>query len=313
MANETCIVIRHRDLVDNQIKENTIPITFLLDETNNVLEIKSGRDKRVLADFDMEKLPLVIWNEEFFWENKWYRVTFERTSLIYRGLFSEYGDLLADYCIKVFDENGDLIEKQVLTNYPVQYEEMYWFMDFSGDGFPDLAFCTEYILAKISSTTTHFLIWDTETSSYQPKTFPELYQERMFQPLWNTELSTVLFFAESNIEDRTLMHMYAYSDNEWKIVRRLEPVYAENEYDETVIPVYMGYKEIFYENNEIISQHMPKQDGVNAIWFDAGSVWCKDNIANIQLYPGEEWQEVTIQEGGLVWKKYVRCRISGDM
>lgn len=60
MANETCIVIRHRDLVDNQIKENMIPITFLLDETNNVLEIKPGRDNRVLADFDMEKLPLVI-------------------------------------------------------------------------------------------------------------------------------------------------------------------------------------------------------------------------------------------------------------
>lgn len=108
-VNESCIVIRHRDLVDNQIKENTIPIIFLPDETNNVLEITAGKDKRVLASSNTEKLPLSIWSEEFFWENKLYKVTFERTSLVYSGLFFENGDLLADYGIKVFDENGDLI------------------------------------------------------------------------------------------------------------------------------------------------------------------------------------------------------------
>ncbi|MBD5498467.1 MAG: hypothetical protein HDR11_12010 [Lachnospiraceae bacterium] len=309
-VNESCIIIRHRDLVDNQIKENTIPIIFLPDETNNVLEITAGKDKRVLVSSDTEKLPLSIWSEEFFWENKLYKVTFERTSLVYSGLFFENGDLLADYGIKVFDENGDLIAEQVLTNYPVRYEDMHWLIDFSGDGFPDLAFCTEYILAKFSSTTTHFLIWNMETSSYQPEIFPkqEVYEEVMFRPLWNTELSAVLFFAGSDIEDRIIMLMYAYADSEWKIIRRLAPVYEGNEDEQNETSAYIGYQEIFYDDNEIISRHMVEFEGINAIWFDTGSVWCKDNVTNIQLYPGEEWQEITIQEEGMTFVKYVRCR-----
>lgn len=300
LVKESGIDICYVDLADNQTKDCTIPIIFLPNEVSNVLELSLGKSERILMDTQTDDLPLLIWKEQFIGGNSLYEIEFERISPIYRGLFREYGELLADYSVKVVDEKGKVISDQILTNFPVQYEEMHWFIDFSDDGFPDLAFCTQYILAEYSSTATYFLIWNMETLSFQQKKFPiqEGNYEKMFRPLWNTKLSTILFFAGNDTEGKAIMQMYAYSDDEWEIIRGLEPVYEESQYE--------GYREVIYKNNKIIDEHRLEYEGASAIWFDANSVWCKDNIENIQLYPGEEWQEITVKINGITWKKYVK-------
>ncbi|MCM1213336.1 MAG: hypothetical protein NC548_02300 [Lachnospiraceae bacterium] len=102
--------------------------------------------------------------------------------------------------------------------------------------------------------------------------------------------------------------MYAYSDDEWKMVRKLEPVYQESKAGASEESACIGYQETFYENGEMADGRLLEVKDDSAVWFDEKSVWCKDNAVNVQLYPGEEWQEITIYINQMEWKKYVRCQ-----
>lgn len=86
----------------------------------------------------------------------------------------------------------------------------------------------------------------------------------------------------------------AAADRGWRRSRRLEPVYepAEDGSYRTV-----GYREIFYQNGEILEQRNIEE---------RGSIWLK-NEYTIDMYPlGKEWTEVSVSIGERTIDKVVR-------
>lgn len=212
-ANES-IFISYGDMGNSNIQEVHIPVQFPI-QTNTVYEVDTMEEKiltevRGNTSNGVEILPKLIWNESAVCGDRTYEITFERTSHAYRRLISEADGLFADYRITVKDEEENLVTEQILINYPIEYEEVYWLTDFSGDGFPDIAFCTEYDPQEKNLTTLHFMIWNKKSRTYELKLLP-LPGLRIVMPLWNENNSSIIYFFTAFEEWK----ICSYHNGEW--------------------------------------------------------------------------------------------------
>lgn len=300
------VFISYSDTENNSIQSVHIPIRFPA-QVNNEYEIYTLQEKiltevRNNINACTDALPRLIWKENINREGKTYEITFERTSPAYKPLISEIGGFFADYCLTVKDEEDNILTEQSMINYPVDYEEVYWFTDFSGDDFPDIVFCTDYAPPKNGYAHLEFMIWNAQTEEYEAKPLPV---RRIDMPLWNETLSSVIFFYGG--EERVTLGMYSFRNGKWELVRELLPVYDENDVDEYGNALCNGQKEVFYENGEVVEENsVMTEENDTPLWFDEESIWCKYNKENLGLYPDSDWErtEVIIGEDGTY--KYVR-------
>ena len=195
------IYISYGSADEEDIHSVHIPISFSSQEDYMISENSKGKLLIETAEDISEQiveLPKLIWEEVFTLKEKDYVVRFERTSLVYVLLKNEENhERYADYCLTVEDEEGNTIAKQKIINYPVAYEEVYWLTDFSGDGFPDIAFCTEYDSVKQNLSALHFMIWNMKSEIYEPKPLP-IPGLRIVMPLWNEKCSSIIYFYRAS-------------------------------------------------------------------------------------------------------------------
>ena len=198
------VYIRYRISQDEPIQEITIPLCFEGKEGNGLnldLSMKGKVATQLQGDTGslVQDLPLKIWSEDIRWDGKSYEVLFERTSPIYEPVGGVTGGFFADYCLTVQDGEGNAISHQTIADYPVAYEEMYWLIDYSQDGFPDIVFCTDHYQGKNSYTRLHFLHWNTERNLYEPDPLVGpggRYMGISYDVyLWNPILSAVVLFS----------------------------------------------------------------------------------------------------------------------
>ncbi|MCM1251366.1 MAG: hypothetical protein NC321_00965 [Clostridium sp.] len=307
MEGNESIFISYSGAEENSIQEVHIPVQFPM-QTNTVYEI-TPMDTKLLTELKgdikacVEELPRLIWEENAVWEGRTYAITFEQTSPVYLNPHSEVWGRYADYCLMVKDEEDNIISEQIMVNYPICYEEVYWFTDFSGDGFPDIAFCTEYIPSKETSVHLEFMIWNAETEEYEAKPLPV---RSIGETAWNKTVSSVILFYKRN--ERTHMGMYSFREGDWKLAGELIPVYDEENVNEDRDLFCIGWKEIFYENGEAVEENgiIKEEKTYYTPWFDDESIWGRDNKENEKLYPSDGWDIIEVMIGEDTTNKYVR-------
>ena len=286
MEETGSLYIRYGDSYKVNMHSVHIPVRFP-EQTDYVIDGSDYGKVLVEAQEDLEenvsKLPALVWEEAVTWEGKAYHIMFERSSLAYIIESVQAGGLHADYYLSVKDEAGGIIYRQNIIGYPIAYEKMYWLTDFSGDGFPDIAFCTYNYLEKFRSTEVEFMIWNTETKVYEPKPLPRTW---ISSPSWNDERSSIICVNEK--EART-MDMFTFYNGDWVLTGQLLPIYEE---DEKGHRVNKSFKEVFYKEGKISEENIiiPKTVGAD-IWYDILSdeeiFWSLNNEENMILYPLE--------------------------
>lgn len=265
---------------------------ILSEETLNVLD----NEKNCL---NSDKASKVAWEESISSNGETYKVSFERISALYDAKSESYR-YCADYQLVVRDSDGKDISKQIITNFPVWYEEAHWMVDVSDDGFPDVILCPFFERFVTLEADLQFYIWNMDKNEYEEKSlswYPS-------QPVWNEKLSCVIFIDESY--DDIQMKMVSFENGEWVLRGELLPGEIIEETEEKV---QFQFKEIFYteegniENKIIVDipeQYVP--------WNDVNSVWCEDNSQNKYLflnYP--EWDVIDVEfEEGKSSPKYIR-------
>lgn len=132
------------------VRQVCVPIYFYERDAEGVLDFDQfvhGEKSVFGAQEGLEASPADgawrIWEETFSVGEAEYTVLFERISPVYNPGY-EFGEMQADYCLSVRDGEGYTLSWQMIVHYPVVYEEVHWLMDFSGDGFSDVAFCTDF-------------------------------------------------------------------------------------------------------------------------------------------------------------------------
>ena len=295
------IFISYKSMENDSIRDIRIPVQFP-SQMNMGYEVYK-KEKKILIEAqknietDIAAFPKLIWKESAVWEGRGYEITFERTSPAYKSLIIESGGLFADYCLTVKDEEDNIVSEQIIINYPIHYEEVYWFTDFSGDGFPDIAFCTDYQTPKTSWADLEFMIWNAETEAYESKPLPV---DWITRPVWNETKSSVILLNNRN--EYITLEMYSFLDGDWELVGELIP--SETDVDEYGLILTYGWKEIFYENGEAVEENSINSIDT-AIWYDEESIWCRDNKENEKLYPSGEWEEIEVMIGESTTHKYV--------
>ena len=302
------IFISYSDAEENNIQEVHIPVQFPI-QTNTVYEIKTMNTKlltELKGDIKacVEELPRLIWEESAVWEGRAYEITFERTSPIYLNPISAAWGRFADYCLTVKDEEDNIVSEQIMVNYAVPYEEVYWFTDFSGDGFPDIVFCTNYENSRETYVHLEFMIWNAETEEYEAKPLPV----QIGWCAWNGERSSIiLFYGNEQKQEHVSLGMYSFLDRDWELVGELIPIYEGDYVDEYGGVLCNEWKEIFYENGEAVEENsIIKEENDTLPWFDDESIWGWDNKENEKLYPSGEWDIIEVMIGEDTIHKYVR-------
>lgn len=307
------LYIRYAEGENSGEEEVWIPIYLPLQAKEMVIDVNSDMppERRIAPDQEGLKageqgFTRTVWTECFLAEGHSYEVVFERVSPIYDLSTILFG-VYADYVLSVKDETGDVISQQRLINFPIEYEEVHYMIDFSGDGFLDIAFCTYMYLGRNSSSDVITLIWDSETKTYEEKGFPpnrdnwDVWHVLYAFQTWNEEFSAISGSVGSDEYGHMVLERYSFVNGSWRRVGKMEPLYDENEHGETGEPICLGYHEVLYDKNrEVI-----KENGIEGgIWLDEESVWSWKHPGNIKLYPeGMERMEVDI--GGIVVTKYV--------
>ena len=292
----------------NTIEEISIPIHFA-DIDDNMWEVDAESEKIILnvrAEYNL--LPEVKLSETIENEEK-YDMTFERTSLLYSNVYPEISGERADYRLTVRDKNGNMIWEQKIINYPVLYEEVHWIKDISGDGYPDIILCTDYISQPSANTRLNFWVWNAKNRIYEMKSLPDAY---VMMPIWNESLSTLMYFQEGFNPYVIDMKMFTLAEEEWELYAEIRtcseqetmPVF-ENEYQREVYYKELDYiqKEIFYENGEAVAE----SDTEGGPWWDENSIWYRDSKENEHFYPEGKWkrEDVTLNTGEVI-SKYVQ-------
>lgn len=306
------IFISYSDMGNDSIREIHIPVQFPT-QMDTVYEVytQESLEMRILTGVQkntkecVEELPKLIWEESTICKERTYEISFERTSPVYKSSRGVLGGSFADYCLTVKDEEDNIVSEKIMVDYAIAYEEVYWFTDFSGDGFPDIAFCTDYYSDKTSYAYLEFMIWNAEENTYEEKPLPV---RSIAMPVWNeTQSSVVLFY---NGKEYVSLGMYSFCDGDWELVGELVPIYNETDVDEDGNMLIYGWKEIFYENGEAVEENsIIKEEKTYTPWFDEESIWCKRNKENSALYPGDparEWETIEVMIGEDTIYKYVR-------
>lgn len=251
-------------------------------------------------------LPQTIWTECFECEGQSYEITFERVSPIY-SIFTETGGRYADYCLRVKDGQGNAISEQMIVYFPVTYEEVYWLVDFSGNGFMDIAICVDANFSKYGWTELTTLIWNSEKNLYEKKKFPacrEVSESGRMMQLWNRESSSVISFVGSSEIGDVIMERYLFSEGAWKCIGRLEPFYAEDSMGELQ---RQGYLELSFSTEGEQVEKNVIEEGTEAVWLNKESLWSEYNMNNLRLYPyAFGWEEIETNIGEVDISKYVR-------
>lgn len=313
------LYLQYFDMESDSLKEVKIPIYFSERLENGFFDIHySARfhyKKRITAAQEGLQsgegaFPQTVWTETFGKDGQIYEIGFERITPIY-DYFIEHGGNCADYRLTVKDGKGELISEQMLLGYPVSHEEVHWAVDFSGDGFMDIAFCTGEYWGRDSWTELLALIWNPEKKLYEEHRFP---QDQGDLHLWNADLSTVIAFAGRDQQGGMIMEMHSFLQGEWKRVRRLEVCFSEEELDEDGDPVFLGFRELLYsaEGDLLEEREVEVGPDAGAPWFDEGSVWCGENTKNLKLYPEyPKWTSGYLNVGGIEVYKYTKSE-AGD-
>lgn len=251
-------------------------------------------------------LPQTIWTECFECEGQSYEIMFERVSPIY-SIFTETGGCYADYCLRVKDGQGNAISEQMIVYFPVTYEEVYWLVDFSGNGFMDIAFCVDTYFSKYGWTELTTLIWNSEKKLYEKKKFPacrEVSERYWMEQLWNRESSSVISFVGRTEIGDAIMERYLFSEGAWKCIGRLEPFYAEDSMGELQ---RQGYLELSFSTEGEQVEKNVIEEGTEAVWLNKESLWSEYNMNNLRLYPyAFGWEEIETNIGEIDISKYVR-------
>lgn len=282
-----------------------IPIAFDPQESGMLRYAYYQRDRVVAAqETDMEALPITIWSETFEWKGESCETVFERTSPVF-GLQLEEGGLFADYCLTVKDGAGNLISRQVVTNYPIEFEEVYWFTDFSGDGIPDVAVCTGIFWGRESWSILDLWIWDGESGSYQGRSLPKEGNPSM--PLWDAERSVLLSFGEKDEERVSIVNMYTYAGDQWVPVRSWIPQYGEDLWFDKAKNIRKpdSYRVVDYTDGEVVREEIVAAD---TVW-EEDNIWDRNNERYCQLYPDSEWERGTVITDGIPVDKYLRKEV----
>lgn len=252
-----------------------------------------------------------VWEETFSVGEDEYTVLFERVSPIYDPGY-ECGGVLADYCLSVQDGEGHTLCRQMIVHYPVAYEEAYWLIDFSGDGFPDVAFCTDvYRGGKNGSwSSLRMLIWDADTGRYVEREVGSADD----LPVWNVDMASLVVCSDTRDRIYCAKDMFAWLDGKWQKTRRLERVYSETEFYDMPgvgeIPCFDGYRELIYSDGEVIQENRIAEDFYenNAFWFEEECIWSDNYKGSVKLYPDwPEWEVVETETGGMTIDKYIRA------
>ena len=258
--------------------------------------------------------PWKVWEKTFSVGEEEYTILFERISPIYNPGY-ESGEVQADYCLSVRDGEEHILSRQMIAHYPVAYEEAYWLIDFSGDGFLDVAFCTDvYMGGKNGSwSSLRMLIWNEDTGCYEESEIGRA--DNM--PVWNRDTASLVVCADMRGNIYCAKDMYAWLDGKWQKTGRLERVYSETEFlnipGEEKYPYSDGYRELVYSGGEVTEEHRIEEDFYeeDAFWFEEGCVWSANYKGGIRLYPKwPEWEKVETPTGGIVISKYIRA-VSG--
>ena len=284
MEDSGKLYIRYEDLTSGNMEEVSIPICFpsriegeliVIDDAGTYEE--NGRTythrKRIKSDQEgllsgEEVFPITAWVESFSFEGQSYEIILERITPLYvyfveHGWYS--GGVYADYCLKVKDGNGDVVSEQILISYPAAMEEEHWLVDFSGDGFMDLAFCTAVFIGRESWSISVVLIWNLEIGRYEETPIARSWD----LPYWNEEQSVLISWNDpfSNSEDdyfESFKTMWTFADGEWKLVGKLDhhldilEIQGEEFYDYT-------YRErIYAEDGSVAEEILSTPEGT--IW-----------------------------------------------
>lgn len=287
-VTEAGICIRDRDFTEGTLREHRIPGCFLFSK-EYVLNVcgESGYNRYLIMEGTerVEALPQQVWQERFMYGTESLEVTFERVSPLYSEGFSESAHgLMADYCLTVRNEEGEVVSAQKIASYPVAFEQVHWLIDFSEDGFPDLAFCTSLVEGTYyHSARTHFLIWNAKTQAYEEKPLPENeHAENRFSGFvyWVPTLSAVWTDIASDEYGNEIDGMFSYKDSEWQLIGRQEPIYSETETFEdprrdVEYPAVEAYREQYYQNGEPVAETRREQawDGSQGRLYPRGDEW----------------------------------------
>lgn len=284
---------------DEGAGEGNIQENFL-DGKSDILEIYSSTEKVIVESLtSVDSLPKTIWKENVMNGEKKYQVAFERIGLIY-----EIGSVecrsCADYRLIVKDEEGSVVSSQIFVGYPVSLEEVYWFKDISGDGFPDVILCTFYLDVDLDEhTDLYFMIWNSEKSVYESKPLP--WNKTLNRPVWKEEMSSIIF---SDMGGKTTMKMFSIEDGEWQLCGEL--VEDDKAEKNSILETY--YNEFFYMDGQTIKNDIKVVWPEDTPWTDADSIWCMYNSRNELLFPSYvDWK--TIEEelsDDKTIQKYVR-------
>lgn len=253
---------------------------------------------------EADALPQKVWQEVFDCQGRDFSVTIERISPIYHEGFSESAHgYMADYRLTVTDPDGVVLSAQRIAGYPAAYEQVHWLMDVSGDGFPDLVFCTSMIDGTYYHTAqTHFLIWDQEAQSYVVRPLPEPEPENAPRITgfvnWDAELSAVWTDLEEDEYGNEVYGMFACRDGGWELIRRLERVYSEktDQWSDSPGPdaVTLYYRELIYEDGGEVSE----------LLIECEDIWDRKQEC---LYPRYGWTRQEGEVGGIyIGYYYVR-------
>ena len=307
---ETDIPVRFEEVTESGANDR-LGITYPIKE--KVVTGLQGDVQSVIAEY-----PKRIWSEEIDVDGQSYEVLFERVCPAYEQLGWTAVSGYADYCLTVKDDMGETISKQVITDYPINHEEVYWVMDYSQDGYQDLVFCTYSHKGENAVTKLYFLEWDREDGGYEKDPAPPISRgnEEVAAEiiLWNRELSAVIEFSgwdthKIGLRSRrtAVMEMYSFVEGSWECVRKLEPVYEEGVHDADGFPLVQYFKETVYEGQETVTENRIDKTGQDYVpWDDGDCIWSQYHMQNMGLYLNEEWEETELLIDGISVSKYVR-------
>lgn len=299
-----------------EIREERIPLYSPGRDEGKGIDIYSlcPREKVIIGAWQgleagTEALPRKVWEESFRMEEEIYTVLFERVSPVYDPGY-ETGEIDADYRLTVRDGKENVLSRQTIFHYPVAFEEVYWLMDFSGDGFSDIAFCTDIYRGSGGAwSVLDILIWNAEAGCYEEKSIDGAGSLH----LWNPDISSLVVCADENDNIYWAKEMYAWVDEGWQRTGRLERVYSETEFYEMpgrgMFPYPDGYRELVYSGGELAEEKRLEKDFYeeDAFWSDTECIWSERYKSSVLLYPvWPEWEEVTTVIGKTSIEKYIR-------
>lgn len=298
----------HIRYTDNGVDgETTIPVRFTNREGEAWAILKGGKKERIIYGTRLNSPVQTeeIWSEPVTMGVKDYRITFERTSPPYDQVLSDMGYRQADYRLTVRDGERNTVWAQEIINYPIEFEEVYWIKDISGDGFPDIIFCAEYNSQPKPYAEPFFLVWDAEKEGYDLRKVPVEWM--WWSPRWDEELSALMYCTEGFNEWVSDLNVYTYGAEGWELYAEIkadsenrDTPYFEDYYQKESYYKKLDYydREIYYENGKAV-----REERIDS-WAD--SAWKEKYDNGMPLYP-QKWEkeEVTLCTGVTV-SKYIR-------